>query len=317
MNVLVTGAGLIGCHLARRMVEGGNRVILFDLSPNREYIGKIASKDKVEIVAADLRDLPALLSALKQFKVETVVHTAGLIGKRVAENTYTGSTNNIIGTIHVLEAARLLGLARVVYVSTFGVYDRPRIKEGPIGEDAPIGGHNLYTVTKACSEHLVHSYAFHHKLDTVIIRPSGVFGRGLYVGGSTVGQIMRDFAMNIIKGEPFTIDAKVYFANEYVYAKDAARALDLACNAKTLKQRIYNAGSGVVTTADDLAQAARELNPKTNARVVGAAAADGSKEFPLDLSVSKAELGYAPKYPLKEALQDYVEELWGERTKQA
>ena len=313
MNVLVTGAGLIGCHFARRMVEAGNKVVLLDLSPNREYIGKIAGKDNVEIVAADLRDLPALLGALKEFKVETVVHTAGLIGKRVAENTYTGSTNNILGTIHVLEAAGLLGLARVVYVSTFGVYDRPKIKEGPIREDAPIGGHNLYTVTKACSEHLVHSYAFHHKLDTVIIRPSGVFGRGLYVGGSTVGMIMRDLAMNIVRGEPFTLDAKVYFANEYVYAKDVAQALELACKVNNPKQRIYNAGAGVVTSAADIAQVARQLAPKAEINVAGAESGDGNKEFPLDLSASRAELGYSPKFPFKEALQDYVEELWGER----
>src|SRR5213594_2428737 len=115
MTVLVTGAGVVG-------------------------------KDKAEIVAADMRDLPALIQALKNFDVDTIVHTAGLIGKRVAENSYTGSTNNILGTINVLEAARLIGLRRIVYVSTFGVYDRAKIAQGPIREDAPIGGHNLYTV---------------------------------------------------------------------------------------------------------------------------------------------------------------------------
>lgn len=313
MTVLVTGAGLIGCHFTKRMVDAGNRVVLYDLSPNREYIQKIVGKDRVDIVAADMRDLPALLNALKEFSVDTLVHTAGLIGKRVAENSYTGSTNNILGTVNVLEAARLHGLSRVVYVSTFGTYDRSKIKEGPIREDAPIGGHNLYTVTKVCSEHLVHAYASLYKLDAVIIRPSGVFGRGHYVGGSTVGMIMRDLALNTIKGEPFTIDAKIYFTNEYVYAKDVALALDLACKVQDPKQRIYNAGSGVVTRAADLAQAVRELAPKVEIKVVGSGSGEGHAEFPLDLSRSKAELGYSPQFPLKEALQDYMEELWKER----
>jgi UDP-glucose 4-epimerase len=120
MTVLVTGAGLIGCHFARRTADAGNQVVLYDISPNREYIERIVGKDRVEVVAADLRDLPALIQALKNFNVDTIVHTAGLIGKRVAENSYTGSTNNIFGTISVLEAARLLGLKRVIYVSTFG-----------------------------------------------------------------------------------------------------------------------------------------------------------------------------------------------------
>ena len=311
MNILVTGAGLIGCHFAKRMADGGNKVIVYDLSPNREYIEKIVGKNRAEIIAADMRDLPALLSALKQSKVDTMVSTAGLIGKRVAENSYTGATNNILGTINVLEAARLQGLRRVVYVSTFGVYDRPKIKEGPIQEDAPIGGHNLYTVTKVCSEHLVHSYTAQYNLDTIIIRPAGVFGRGHYVGGSTVGMVMRDLALNIIRGEPFSIDSKIYFANEIVYAKDVAHALDLACKAQNLTQRIYNAGSGVVTRAADLAQAARELLPKVEVKVVGDGSGDGHAEFPLDLSRSKAELGYVPQFPLKEALKDYIEELSG------
>ena len=127
MTVLVTGAGLIGCHLAKRMVNDAKKVVLYDLSPNREYIQRVVGKDKAEIVAADMRDLPALIQALKNFDVDTIVHTAGLIGKRVAENSYTGSTNNILGTINVLEAARLRVLRRVVYVSTFGVYDRAKI----------------------------------------------------------------------------------------------------------------------------------------------------------------------------------------------
>ena len=313
MTVLVTGAGLIGCHFARRAADGGSKVVLYDLSPNRDYIQKIVGKDKVEIVAADMRDLPALINALKEFKIDTLVHTAGLIGKRVAENSYTGSTNNIVGTINVLEAARLHGIRRVVYVSTFGAYDRSKIKEGPIREDHPIGGHNLYTTTKVCSEHLVHAYAHLYNLDTVIIRPAGVFGRGHYVGGSTVGMIMRDLALNVMKGDPITLDGKIYFANEYVYAKDVALALDLACKVKEPKQRIYNAGSGVVAGAADLARIARELAPKLEIKVVGDGSEDSSKQFPLDLSRSQAELGYSPQFPLKKALQDYMEELWGER----
>src|SRR5262245_4312199 len=208
MNILITGAGLIGSNCARQAVDAGNKVVLFDLSPNRDYLHKVIGEDRAEAVAAYMRDLPALISAMERYNIDTVVHTAGLIGSRVAENSYTGATNNILGTINVLEASRLRRARRVVYVSTFGVYDRAKIQDSVIRETHPIGGHNLYTVTKVCSEHLVHSYAEQYKLDCIIIRPSGVFGRGHYVGGSTVGKVMRDLALNVIKGEPFTIDAK-------------------------------------------------------------------------------------------------------------
>jgi nucleoside-diphosphate-sugar epimerase len=312
MNILITGAGLIGTHCARHAVDAGNKVVLFDLAPNRDYIEKVIGKDRADAVAADMRDLPALLSTLERFNIDTLVATAGLIGSRVAENSYTGATNNILGTINVLEASRLRRLRRVVYVSTFGVYDRTKISDSVIRETDPIGGHNLYTTTKICSEQLVHSYTAMYKLDTIIIRPGGVFGRGHYVGGSTVGKVMRDLSLNMIKGDSINIDAKTYGPNEYVYGKDVGWALFLACQAQNPKQRIYNAGTGVVTGPDALAQTVRELIPKTEVKVVGSSGAASEKSTPLDLSASKAELGYAPRYPLKEALRDYMDELWSE-----
>jgi UDP-glucose 4-epimerase len=311
MTVLITGAGLIGCHLAKRLVDAGTKAVLYDLAPNRDHIAKVVGKDTVEVVAADMRDLPALINALQGFGVDTVVHTAGLIGSRVAANSYTGTTNNIVGTVHVLEAARLLGLRRVVYVSTFGVYDRSKVKEGPLREDAPIGGHNLYTVTKVCSEHLLHAYAELYKLDTVIVRPAGVFGRGQYVGGSTVGIVMRDLALKVIRRESIALDQKTYFANEYVYAKDVALALELACSATSLRQRIYNAGTGVVTGANDLAQILRELAPQLEVRVVGQAPQE-VRQSPLDLTASRVELGYTPQFSLRRGFQDYMEHLMTE-----
>jgi UDP-glucose 4-epimerase len=313
MNILITGAGLIGSHCARQAVDAGHKVVLFDLSPNRDYLQKVMGRDRADVVAADMRDLPALISAMERCNVDTVVHTAGLIGSRVAENSYTGATNNILGTINVLEASRLRRLRRVVYVSTFGVYDRAKINDSVVRETHPIGGHNLYTVTKLCSEHLVHSYTEQYKLDTIIIRPSGVFGRGHYVGGSTVGKVMRDLALSVIKGEAFTIDAKTYGPNEYVYGKDVGLALFLACQAQNPKQRIYNAGSGVVTGPEALAQIVRELAPQADVKVTGTSRSPSDKSAPLDLSLSKAELGYTPKFPLKEALRDYMEELWEEQ----
>jgi len=312
MNILITGAGLIGSNAARHAVDNGHKAALFDLSPNRDYVDKIVGRDKAGIVAADMRDLPALLSALEKFNVDTIVHTAGLIGSRVQENSYTGATNNILGTINILEAARLRKVRRVVYVSTFGVYDRSKINDNAIREAHPIGGHNLYATTKICSEQLVHAYASMYDLDTVIIRPGGVFGRGFYIGGSTVGKVMRDLALAIIKGEPIMIDAKTYGPNEYVYGKDVGMALFLACVAQSPKQRVYNAGTGVVHGPQELAAVVRELAPRNEVKVSGTTAADKTRSIPMDISVSKTELGYAPKFMLKDALRDYVEDLWSE-----
>jgi UDP-glucose 4-epimerase len=312
MNILITGAGLIGTNAARHAVDAGHKVVLFDLSPNRDYIEKVVGENRADVVAADMRDLPALLTALEKYNIDNIVATAGLIGSRVQENSYTGATNNILGTINILEASRLRKLRRIVYVSTFGAYDRSKITDTVIRETDPIGGHNLYATTKVCSEHLIHAYASMYGLDTIIIRPGGVFGRGYYVGGSTVGKVMRDLALNMIKGEPLMIDAKTYGPNEYVYGKDVGRALLLACEAQSPKQRIYNAGTGAVHGPEELAQVVRDVAPKLEVKVSGSSAADKSRSIPMDISVSNAELGYTPKYSLKEALRDYMDELWAD-----
>ena len=312
MNILITGAGLIGTNAARHAIDAGHKVVLFDLSPNRDYIEKVVGANKADVVAADMRDLPALLAALEKYGVDTLIATAGLIGSRVQENSYTGATNNILGTINILEASRLRKLRRVVYVSTFGAYDRSKINDNVIRETHPIGGRNLYATTKVCSEHLIHAYEGMYNLDVIIIRPGGVFGRGFYVGGSTVGKVMRDLALNIIKGRPFTIDAKTYGPNEYVYGKDVGMALYLACQAKNPKQRIYNAGTGVVHGPEELAQVVRELLPNAEIKVSGTSGAEKSRSIPMDISMSKAELDYAPKFMLKDALRDYMDELWAD-----
>ena len=63
MNILITGAGLIGTNAARHAIDAGHKVVLFDLSPNRDYIEKVVGANKADVAAADMRDLPALLGA--------------------------------------------------------------------------------------------------------------------------------------------------------------------------------------------------------------------------------------------------------------
>ncbi len=120
MNILVTGAGLIGCNGAKRLLAKGHRVVLYDVLPDSEYIQAIVGKEKgLAVETADLRDLPALFAVMRKYNIDTVVHTAGLIGKKVAEHPYTGFTVNVQGSVHVAEAVRikesLLGTNEYVY----------------------------------------------------------------------------------------------------------------------------------------------------------------------------------------------------------
>src|SRR5574340_78549 len=158
MNVLITGAGLIGCHAAGRLLEKGHQVVLYDLAPEKAHIEAVAGKAwGLSVEAGDTRDLPALVSVITNYEIDTVVHTAGLIGKKVAERPYTGFMVNIQGTMHVAEAVRVLKLKRLVFVSTFGVYNRKIPTRHPVTEDFPLDGGNLYSATKVANEHLLNA----------------------------------------------------------------------------------------------------------------------------------------------------------------
>ncbi len=80
MNILITGAGLIGSNARAKRSTPATRSCFSIFRPTAITSGKSSAKTKPTSVAADMRDLPALLSALEKYNVDTLVHTAGLIG---------------------------------------------------------------------------------------------------------------------------------------------------------------------------------------------------------------------------------------------
>src|SRR5687768_18261019 len=108
-----------------------------------------------QVVQRDVRGLPALIEAIQSHKAQTVVHTAGLIGSRVAESLYTGFHINVVGTMNVAEAVRLIGVKRMVHISTFGVYDWRKEASEPLTEDFHKGSGVPYGNSKVARELLL------------------------------------------------------------------------------------------------------------------------------------------------------------------
>ncbi len=311
MNVLITGAGLIGCHAAGRLLAKGHAVVLYDVSPDYSYIQSVSGKVKgLSVETGDTRDLPALLTLIGRYGIDTIVHTAGLIGKKVEEQPYTGFTVNVQGTVHVAEAVRVLNVKRLVFVSTFGVYNWGITAHAPITEDFPLGSGGLYGATKVANESLLNALANLSGFELIIVRPAGVFGKGHYRGGSTVGIVMDRLVRSAARGETVRLKEALLGTNEYVYVKDVAQAVEKACAAERVKSRAFNVGSGRLYSAQEIAEKVRTAFPAARVEIVPAGSGEEVKRHgqPLDLSRARAELGYEPEYSLDAALSDYLQE---------
>ena len=116
----------MGTSFAQFAVRRDVPLVFYDAQPQGGFLQKKLPGADVEFVQGDILDLPALLHAMTKHRVGTVVHTAGLIGNKVAEAPYTGVHINVMGTINVLEAVRLAGVRRLVHISSLSVYDQRR-----------------------------------------------------------------------------------------------------------------------------------------------------------------------------------------------
>jgi len=110
MSTLITGLGLVGTSYAQLGLKRGENIIFYDVAPRKDFLANKLGPANVTVVQGDVRDLPALVETIQKHKVDKVIHTAGLIGGKVAQPIYTGMQINVMGTINVAEAVRLTGI---------------------------------------------------------------------------------------------------------------------------------------------------------------------------------------------------------------
>jgi NAD dependent epimerase/dehydratase len=178
-RVLITGAnGFIGSHLTESLVRKGASVRAFVHYNSFNSWGWLDHccpdvKGEFEVFAGDIRDPQGVKEALKG--CDAVLHLAALIGipySYHSPDTYVDT--NIKGTLNVVQAARELGVGRVVHTSTSEVYGTARFV--PITEEHPLQGQSPYSATKIASDQLAFSFFASFGLPLVIVRPFNTYG---------------------------------------------------------------------------------------------------------------------------------------------
>ncbi len=179
MRVLVTGAdGFIGSHLVEALLGSGWDVrcfVLYNSFNSWGWLDRLpaAVRDGLDVFAGDVRDPHGVKQALSG--CDAVIHLAALIAipySYHSPDTYVDT--NIKGTLNVLQAARELGVARVIHTSTSEVYGTARFV--PITEAHPLQGQSPYSATKIAADQLAYSFYASFGLPVVIVRPFNTYG---------------------------------------------------------------------------------------------------------------------------------------------
>jgi len=308
---LITGSGLVAISFAQAAARRNDRLVFFDVQPQVEFLKARVAGASMEIVQGDVLDLSALLEVIMKNRVETIVHTAGLIGTKVADAPYMGTQINVTGTMNVLEAVRLTGVKRLVHISSLSVYDQRRDCSTPLQEDFPRGTGVLYDNTKVVKELMVEAYRRHFGFEVVVLRLAKLFGFGHFQGGSAGGRLIQTLMQSGLRGEVVHVPRALTTDFEYIYAKDVGRAVDLAVSMPLSGEEYFNIGSGEILTFEELLSAIRGVFPALEVEILPGPHPHMPVKQPMDCSRARRLMRWEPEFPLKEALRDYMLDLKG------
>lgn len=251
-RALITGgAGLIGSHIADRLVaEGVDEVVVLDnfVRGRRDNLARACATGRVTIVEGDIRDTD-LVSRLMD-GIDVVFHQAAIRITQCAEEPRAAVDVLVNGTFNVVQAAAAAGVRKIVAASSASVYGLA--DQFPTGEDHhPYNNRTLYGSAKAFNEGLLRAFHDQCGLAYVALRYFNVFGPRMDTSGAYTEVFIR-WMERIEAGQPITIFGDGLQTMDLIHAHDVARANILAA-VTPVTDRVYNVGTGVEVSLRDVA----------------------------------------------------------------
>jgi len=309
--VLIIGAGLVGSQIARILVEQGERPVVMDFAPQPKALAEIVDLSRVRIVDGDVMRPFRLTQVIQENAITEVVHTVAnpMLTLGAQRDPFAAIQLNIMGTVNVLEAARVHKLRRVV-VSSSNVLNHFLSGGSDRGdhtkEDAFPRPLTFYASTKLAIENLGLNYAQWAAVDFVAVRYGAVCGPWSGAGGGGPSNILREAIQRALKGEEAVLPSG---GLEWVYSKDAGQGTVRALQVKNPARRIFNITMGKIVSADELAAAIKAVVPGAKVRLQtpeGSSAAIPPADMlrASDQTAAKQILGFTPAYGIVEAVKE-------------
>lgn len=311
--ILVTGgAGFIGSHVCRTLLDGGRTVLCLDnfITGRRANIAALQQRHGFQMFEADIRDLDACKKAVA--RAGSVVHLAALGSvPRSIDDPLASEAANLTGFLHILEACRDHGVRRLVYASSSSVYgDSPASPKVEGQEGVPL---SPYAVTKAMDEAYAGLYHRLFGLQTVGLRFFNVFGEHQDPNGPYAAAIPR-FINRFLQHRPPVLNGDGRQTRDFTYVGNAVHAVQcaLATSRPEAFGDVFNIAYGrstdLLTLVNMLRTALQEYDPEVaHVRVEHGPDRPGDVKASLaDVGRAREVLGYEPRYAIEDGLQRAV-----------
>jgi UDP-glucuronate 4-epimerase len=307
-NILVTGlAGFIGSKTAAQLAEMGYNVFgidnlndYYDVRIKHHRLGLLKKYDNIQFRQLDIENYEELFEHIKNSKVDAIINLAARAGVPYSmKNPFVYNSTNSTGTLNLLEAARHLGIRKIVLASTSSLYAGQKM---PFSEDLPVNTPiSPYAASKKAAEVMAYTYHFLFDLDVTILRYFTVYG--------TVGRpdmsIFR-FIKWIDESKPLVLYGDGTQSRDFTYVEDIA-----AGSIKALKEvgyEIINLGGGQnpisLNTMIDTIE--KHLGKKANIDFQPFVKTD-MKETWADISKAKRLLDWEPTVSFDNGMKNTIE----------
>jgi nucleoside-diphosphate-sugar epimerase len=301
-RVLVTGAsGFIGYPTLAAATAEGWETTGFDLVRPAETVAG------AQFVTGDFGDIHLVYRILRERSIDTIIHTGGISGPMLArDNPALIIRTNIVGTANLLEAARVTGARRFVFLSSAHAYgDTP---PPPVPEDAPFRTRDMYGATKASADLLLRAYRSQYELDAVALRISQGYGPR-----RRTREAIRTMLEDALDGRPTALDFGGGYGRAYLYVHDAVSAIVAAVKAPSFSQHAYNIAGTEFEPMERIAAIVQKLMPAARITMAPGVDALGYRRERMDITAAQRDLGWTPAWNLESGIADYAHWLRDER----